>query len=86
MIKDAEKGLFKYIICYQTARFARNTYDAIVYKKKLKKFGVKVIYFKMSIPEGPESRHKNGTCRKTDRLYRNFKDYVTLPLTYLKSK
>ncbi len=54
MLKDAEKGLFKYIICYQTNRFARNTYDAVVHKHKLKKFGVKVIYSKMSIPQGPE--------------------------------
>lgn len=69
MIKDAEKGLFKYIICYQTARFARNTYDAIVYKKKLKKFGVKVIYSKMSIPDGPEGIILERVMEAFDEYY-----------------
>lgn len=69
MIKDAEKGLFKYIICYQTARFARNTYDAIVYKKKLKKYGVKVIYSKMSIPDGPEGVILERVMEALDEYY-----------------
>lgn len=69
MIRDAEKGLFQYIICYQTARFARNSYDAIIYKKKLKKLGVKVIYSKMSIPEGPEGIILERVLEALDEYY-----------------
>ncbi len=69
MIKDAEKGLFKYVICYQTSRFARNSYDAIVHKKKLKKFGVKVIYSKMNIPDGPEGIIFERVMEALDEYY-----------------
>lgn len=69
MIKDAESGMFQYVICYQTARFARNSYDAIIYKKKLKKLGVKVIYSKMSIPEGPEGVILERVLEALDEFY-----------------
>ena len=69
MIKDAEKGLFKYVICYQTGRFARNKYDAVVYKRKLKKLGVKVIYSKMNIPDGPEGKILESVLEALDEYY-----------------
>ena len=37
MLKDAESGLFQYVICYQTGRFARDRFDAIIYKRKFLK-------------------------------------------------
>lgn len=43
MIKDAEKGLFDYIVVYTLDRFARDRYDSAVYKRKLKNYGVKVL-------------------------------------------
>ncbi len=69
MLKDAEKGLFDYVICYQTSRFARNTYDAAVHKRKLKKLGIKVIYSKMSIPEGPEGIILERVLEALDEYY-----------------
>ncbi len=69
MLKDAEKGLFDYVICYQTSRFARNTYDATIYKRKLKKLGVKVIYSKMSIPDGPEGIILEKMLEALDEYY-----------------
>ena len=69
MIKDAEKGQFKYVICYQTSRFARDKYDAVVYKKRLKKYGVKVIYSKMNIPEGPEGMILESVLEALDEYY-----------------
>lgn len=69
MIKDAAKGLFKYIICYQTSRFARDKYDAVVYKRKLKKYGVKVIYSKMNIPDGPEGIILESVLEGLDEYY-----------------
>lgn len=69
MIKDAEKGLFQYVICYQTSRFARDKFDAVVYKRKLKKLGVKVIYSKMNIPDGPEGIILESVLEGLDEYY-----------------
>ena len=54
MVKDSEKGLFDVVICWKIDRFARNRYDSATYKHRLKKNGVRVVYAKESVPEGPE--------------------------------
>ncbi len=54
MIKDSAKKQFDVVICWKIDRFARNRYDSAHYKYKLKSNGVKVIYAKESIPDGPE--------------------------------
>ena len=54
MLRDAERGVFKAVICWKMDRFARNRYDSAMYKYKLKKAGVRIYYAKESIPEGPE--------------------------------
>lgn len=52
MIADAEKHTFQYVLVYKHDRFARNQYDAVIYKKKLKDNGVKVIAVTEPIPDG----------------------------------
>lgn len=52
MIADAEKHEFQYVLVYKHDRFARNQYDAVIYKKKLKDHGVKVIAVTEPIPDG----------------------------------
>ena len=54
MLKDSERGAFKVVICWKMDRFARNRYDSAMYKYKLKKNGVRLVYAMESIPEGPE--------------------------------
>ena len=54
MIKDSEKQAFDCVICWKTDRFARNRYDAAVYKARLKKNGIRLEYARESVPEGPE--------------------------------
>ncbi len=54
MIKDSAKGKFSMVITYKVDRFARNRYDSAMYKAKLKKNGVRVVYAKEVIPDGPE--------------------------------
>ena len=54
MIHDSAKNQFDAVICYKLNRFARDRYDSAVYKARLKKNGVKVVYVNESIPEGPE--------------------------------
>jgi site-specific DNA recombinase len=54
MIKDSDKRTFEAVLMYKLDRFARNRYDSAIYKSHLKKNGVKVLYAKESIPDGPE--------------------------------
>ena len=54
MIKDAEKGLFDCVVTWKIDRFGRDRYDIANNKMKLKRTGVKLLYSKESIPEGPE--------------------------------
>lgn len=54
MIKDSAKGHFQAVICWKVDRFARNRYDAATYKVRLKSHGVKLLYAKETIPDGPE--------------------------------
>ena len=53
MIKDAAKKQFTRVLIYKTDRFTRNRFDAAIYKKKLKDYGVKVVPVKEPIPDGP---------------------------------
>ena len=53
MIRDAEKHTFECVLVYKFDRFARNKYDAVIYKKKLKDNGIKVIAVAEPIPDGP---------------------------------
>ncbi len=54
MIADSAKHQFDAVICWKIDRFARDRYDAATYKAKLKKNGVRILYAKETIPDGPE--------------------------------
>lgn len=54
MIKDSEKHKFDTLLLYTIDRFARNRYDSAMYKAKLKKNGVQIIYVKQLISQEPE--------------------------------
>ena len=53
MLKAANKKAFEAILVYKNDRFARNRFDAIIHKKKLKDLGVQLIAIKEPIPDGP---------------------------------
>lgn len=55
MIKDARKRQFEIVIVYAFDRFARNRYDSVVYKHKLKEYGVKVFSVTESFGDIDES-------------------------------
>ena len=51
MIKDSYRHLFQGVLVYQLDRFARNRYDSAVYKRKLKKNGVRVFSARENISD-----------------------------------
>lgn len=52
MLDAAKTKNFQAILVYKNDRFARNRFDAILHKKKLKDLGVSVVAIKEPIPEG----------------------------------
>lgn len=52
MMKDAAKGLFDIVVVYKLSRFFRNRTEAALYRKELKKYGVKLLSATEQIPEG----------------------------------
>lgn len=54
MIRDAEKGQFDCVIVWKIDRFGRDREEIALNKIKLKKHGIKLLYAKEMIPDGPE--------------------------------
>lgn len=54
LIADCKAGKFDAIVVYKTDRLSRDKYDAVIYKREIKKAGVKIFYAAETIPEGPE--------------------------------
>lgn len=54
MIRDSGRGQFSVVITWKNDRFARSRYDSSIYKYRLKQNGVRLLYAKESIPDGPE--------------------------------
>lgn len=62
MMKDAQAGLFDLIVVKDVARFARNIKECLVYKDRLKSYGVMVWYVKENI----------NSFRSTDEMMLQF--------------
>ena len=54
MIRDSARGHFSFVLTWKNDRFARSRYDSAIYKHRLKQNGVRVLYAKETIPDGPE--------------------------------
>lgn len=54
LMHDCEKKLFSAVIVWKIDRFGRNREELAMNKVKLKKHGVKLMYAKEHIPDGPE--------------------------------
>lgn len=69
MIADAKRKKFKAILCWKTDRFARNRYDASLYKKELKKIGVRVYYCMESFTDNASGMLQEGIAEVLDEFY-----------------
>ena len=54
LMRDSAHGGWAYVVVWKTDRFARNRYDSATYKYRLKRYGIRVLSAKESIPDGPE--------------------------------
>ncbi|MDD3206736.1 MAG: recombinase family protein [Lachnospiraceae bacterium] len=69
LIRDAEKGQFKYIIVWKIDRFGRDREEIALNKVRIKKHGVKLLYAKENIPDGPEGIILEGLLESLAEYY-----------------
>ena len=69
MMEDAKKKLFDVIIVHKVDRFARNRYDAAIYKSMLTKYGVRVVYAAQPIDDTPEGSLLEGILEAFAEYY-----------------
>ena len=69
MISDAAKRQFQIVIVWKLDRFARNRYDSAVYKRTLKKYGVRVISVMENITNSPEGIILEGLLEAMAEYY-----------------
>ena len=78
MLKDAEKGIFDTVLAWKVDRFGRSREDSAIYKGKLRRYGVKVVYAMEPIPEGAAGVLLEGMLEATAEWYsRNLSENVT---------
>ena len=69
MIRDAEKHQFQVVIVWKLDRFARNRYDSAMYKRILKKHGVRVVSVMENITDSPEGIILEGMLEALAEYY-----------------
>ena len=55
MIKDSGDKKFRYLIVHKLDRFSRDKYDSVIYKRKLRANGVRIISVVENLDDSPES-------------------------------
>ena len=78
MMAAAEKGTFDTVICWKVDRFGRNREESALFKGRLRRFGVKVLYAMEPIPEGSAGVLLEGMLEATAEWYsRQLSENVT---------
>lgn len=82
MLSAAEKGTFDTVISWKVDRFGRNREESAIYKGKLRRFGVRVLYAMEPIPEGSAGVLLEGMLEATAEWYsRQLSENVTRGMT-----
>ena len=82
MIAAAADGSYDTIIAWKVDRFGRNREDSAIYKGKLRRFGVRVVYAMEPIPEGSAGVLLEGMLEATAEWYsRQLSENVTRGMT-----
>lgn len=78
MMSAAESGNFGTLICWKVDRFGRNREESALFKGRLRRFGVKVLYAMEPIPEGSAGVLLEGMLEATAEWYsRQLSENVT---------
>ena len=69
MMAAADSGTFDTVICWKVDRFGRNREESALFKGRLRRFGVKVLYAMEPIPEGSAGVLLEGMLEATAEWY-----------------
>ena len=69
MIKDASGKQFQFVLAHESSRFARNREESAIYKHKLKKLGVKVVFVSQDFGEGEHTVIIESLMEGLDEYY-----------------
>ncbi len=69
MIEDSSRHRFECVLLYAVDRFARSRADSAIYKNKLKKNGVRILYAVNDIPDTPEGIIMEGLMESLAEYY-----------------
>lgn len=69
MMEDSDRQAFDILICWKTDRLARNRYDSAIYKSRLRKNGVKIVYAAETSVDGPEGIILEGLMESLAEYY-----------------
>ena len=69
MMSSADSGTFYTVICCKVDRFGRNREESALFKGRLRRFGVKVLYAMEPIPEGSAGVLLEGMLEATAEWY-----------------
>ena len=82
MMASAESGSFDTVISWKVDRFGRNREESALFKGRLRRFGVKVLYAMEPIPEGSAGVLLEGMLEATAEWYsRQLSENVTRGMT-----
>ena len=82
MMSAAESGSFDTVISWKVDRFGRNREESALFKGRLRRFGVKVLYAMEPIPEGSAGVLLEGMLEATAEWYsRQLSENVTRGMT-----
>lgn len=82
MLSAAESGSFDTVISWKVDRFGRNREESALFKGRLRRFGVKVLYAMEPIPEGSAGVLLEGMLEATAEWYsRQLSENVTRGMT-----
>lgn len=69
MIEDSKYGEFELVLAHKSNRFARNREESAIYKHKLKKNSVKVVFVSQDFGEGPHAVLMEAIMEGLDEFY-----------------
>lgn len=69
MIADAREHKFDQIMVHKFSRFARNQYDSVIYKKKLRDIGIRVVSATQKVDDTPEGQMTEAIIEVLDQYY-----------------
>lgn len=69
MMKDAEKGKFKYVIAWKSNRIGRNMLEAMMNEAKLQSYGVRVLYVEESFDDTAAGRFALRSMMNVNQFY-----------------